>query len=33
MLYCSINEAWGINNISKHTHKKKYKKKIIENFT
>ena len=33
MLYCSIDEAWGMNNISKHTHKKKYKKKIIENFT
>lgn len=33
MLYCSIDEAWGMNNISKHVHKKKYKKKIIENFT
>jgi len=33
MLYCSIDEAWGINNISKYKHIKKYKKKVIENFT
>ena len=33
MLYCSIDEAWGSNNISPLIKKKKYKKKIIENFT
>ena len=33
MLYCSIDEAWGRNNIPYNNNKKKYKKKVIESFT